>query len=244
MKGQRERPFAVFDIDGTLIRWQLYHAVADALVKLGYVEPGSYDSIKSARMSWKTRLPGINFRTYELEVIRVYEEVLNHLPATELDAAVETVFGEYKDQVYTYTRDLIQRLKNEHYILLAISGSQIEVVKLVAAHYGFDDFIGTVYERKDNRFTGNKSVPAFDKAKVLRELVDKHNLIFDDSIGIGDSLSDAAMLELVQQPIAFNPDKSLFDRANQSGWKIVIERKNMIYELNQKDGKYELVKTD
>jgi HAD superfamily phosphoserine phosphatase-like hydrolase len=134
------------------------------------------------------------------------------------------VFAEYKDQVYIYTRDLIQKLKNQDYFLLAISGSQVEVVKLVAAHYGFHDFIGTVYERKDNKFTGNKTVPSFDKAKVLRELVNKHNLIFKDSIGIGDSLSDAAMLELVQQPIAFNPDKSLFERARQAGWKIVIER--------------------
>ena len=50
------RSFAVFDIDGTLIRWQLYHAVADALVKLGHVEPGAYEEIKVARMNWKTRL--------------------------------------------------------------------------------------------------------------------------------------------------------------------------------------------
>ena len=28
------RPFAVFDIDGTIIRWQLYHALADELASL------------------------------------------------------------------------------------------------------------------------------------------------------------------------------------------------------------------
>ncbi len=27
------QPFAVFDIDGTIIRWQLYHALADELAK-------------------------------------------------------------------------------------------------------------------------------------------------------------------------------------------------------------------
>ena len=33
------RPFAVFDIDGTLIRWQLYHSIADTLARLGHIEP-------------------------------------------------------------------------------------------------------------------------------------------------------------------------------------------------------------
>lgn len=158
------RPFAVFDIDGTLIRWQLYHAVADALVKLGHVQPGAYEHIKVARMSWKTRQPGKSFRDYELELIRVYESVLANLSTAQLDQAAEAVFDEYKDQVYTYTRQLIKRLKADGYCLLAISGSQVEVISLIARHYGFDDYLATVYERNGDRFSGRKTVPSLDKA--------------------------------------------------------------------------------
>jgi hypothetical protein len=35
----------------------------------------------------------------------------------------------------------------------------------------------------------------------------------------------------------------LYDVANEKGWKIVVERKNMYYELESKDGKYQLVQT-
>ena len=35
----QSRPFAVFDIDGTLIRWQLYHAVADDMAKQNIINP-------------------------------------------------------------------------------------------------------------------------------------------------------------------------------------------------------------
>jgi HAD superfamily hydrolase (TIGR01490 family) len=238
------RKFAVFDIDGTLIRWQLYHAVADALVKLGFVEPGAYDSIRASRMDWKTRRPGMNFRTYELELIRVYEEILASLTPEQLDRAVEAVFNEYKDQVYTYSRDLIKTLKKEGYFLLAISGSQIEIVGLIAKHYGFNDFTGTAYERVGSRFSGQKTVPSRNKSAVLNEMVKRNSLSFENSVAIGDSLSDAAMLEMVDLPIAFNPDQDLFKKAMDNGWKIAIERKNMVYELERRDGKYELVKTN
>ena len=235
------RRFAVFDIDGTLIRWQLYHAVADALVKLGYVDAGSYEAIRVARMSWKTRQPGKSFRDYELELIRVYESVQANLSAAQLEQAAKIVFDEYKDQVYTYTRQLIKKLKDENYCLLAISGSQIEVISLIARHYGFDDYLATVYERSGNRFSGRKTVPSLDKAKALGDLIQKHQLAIGGSMAIGDSASDAAMLEMVEQPIAFNPDRELFAVAMEHGWKVVLERKNMVYEMEKIDGRYQVV---
>jgi phosphoserine phosphatase len=48
------------------------------------------------------------------------------------------------------------------------------------------------------------------------------------------------MLEAVEQPIAMNPSQKLFDHAQKHGWKIVVERKNMIYELEDRDGSYVL----
>jgi phosphoserine phosphatase len=50
------------------------------------------------------------------------------------------------------------------------------------------------------------------------------------------------MLEMVDEPIAFNPEQHLFEHAKRKGWKIVVERKNMFYEMELSDGKYQLVK--
>jgi len=35
----------------------------------------------------------------------------------------------------------------------------------------------------------------------------------------------------VENPIAFNPDKKLKLRAEREGWKIVVERKDVIYQI-------------
>lgn len=238
------RKFAVFDIDGTLIRWQLYHAITDSLVKRGVIDGRRFETIRGARMAWKKRSPGASFKSYETEIIKAYESALSRITNKELLDSIQEVFEEYKDQVYTYTRGLIKQLNDRGYLLFAISGSQSEIVKLIADHYGFDDYLGTDYEVVDNKFSGQKIFHAAKKDEALTTLAARHQTDFIGSLAVGDSASDIKMLELVEEPIAFNPEKALFEHAKQQGWKIVLERKNMIYELEKRGGKYELVKTN
>ncbi len=235
-KGQGQ--FAVFDIDGTLIRWQLYHSIFDHLAKQDLIDTDLYQSVKAARLSWKKRKSG--FREYELALVRAYDKTLEYLTREQLNMAIEETFEEYKEQVYTYTRDLIAELKNKGYILLAISGSHNDIVGRIAKHYGFDDWVGTIYHQQNGKFTGEYTIPALKKDQALQDFISKHKLSTKDSIGVGDSEGDILMLELVENPIAFNPEQRLFNHARQKGWKVVIERKNMIYELENKEGKYEL----
>lgn len=234
------RPFAVFDIDGTLIRWQLYHAVAETLAKLGHIDPQTHAAIREARMLWKKRTDENSFKQYEEVLVRSYDQLITQLSVDLFMQAAHKVFDEYKDQAYTYTRQLILDLKQQGYILFAISGSQTEIVALIAGHYGFDDFVGSTYTHKNGFYTGNKIVAAHSKHKILEELVKKHGVIREGSVAVGDSASDSSMLETADQPIAFNPDKSLYQTALKNGWKIVVERKNVVYELEKGVHSYEL----
>ncbi|MBI2589392.1 HAD family phosphatase [Candidatus Saccharibacteria bacterium] len=238
------RPFAVFDIDGTLVRWQLYHAVADSLVKLGYIDSGAYAAVRDARMQWKRRSGPEAFKIYERQLVKAYEKILLKLTLKQFNEAAKAVFEQYKDQIYTYTRELTKKLKAEGYLLFAISGSQSEIVEKIASYYGFDDFVGTHYHHENGRFTGAVTVHLGGKHLILEELVKKHRASAASSIGVGDSANDISMLEAVETPIAFNPDRKLFDVAQSKGWKIILERKNMVYELEQQNGKYVLAKTN
>lgn len=238
------RPFAVFDIDGTLIRWQLYHSIADTLAKRGFIDTESYQNMKNARMVWKRRFKDKSFTSYEKQVIRIFDGAVKKLSVAEFNSAVNEVFEEYKDQAYTYGRNLVKELKRKNFFLLAISGSPEPIVAKIASHYGFNDYRGAFYYVKNERFTGAKRVSAYYKGKLLKELVQKNGLVLKDSLGIGDTKSDIAMLELVENPIAFNPEQALFAYAQQKGWKIVVERKNVIYKLEKHNGRYELVETN
>ncbi len=233
--GQR---FAVFDIDGTLIRWQLYHAAVDELGKRSLLDAAAYQKVKEARMQWKRREHKNAFRTYERLLIKLYEQALPAITPAQFDEVAEHVAQEYKTQVYTYTRDLIQSLKQRNYFLLAISGSHRELIRHVAHLYGFDAWVGSEYERKAGQFTGKRKLASDNKDETLQRLVQSHRLTYEESIGVGDSLSDAAFLSLVKTPIVFNPTEELLQLAKARHWQIIIERKNVIYRLEWHDGKY------
>lgn len=235
-----QQKFAVFDIDGTLLRWQLYHAVINSLAKEGLLGPDAYQAIKAARLTWKNRTDSEAFKAYENLLIKTYEQGLSHHSFADFERTAHVIIGEYKDQVYAYTRDLVKSLKEQGYFLLAISGSHHEIVGLLAKEYGFDDYVGSTYEHEDGKYTGNKNVASHDKAKHLHAFVEKHNLTMQGSVAVGDSFSDVAMLELVENPIAFNPEANLYNHAKEEGWKIVVERKNVVYELTRQGSSYQL----
>lgn len=232
------RPFAVFDIDGTIIRWQLYHAVADALAKQGHIDKTAFNQVRQSRMNWKRRTGEDSFREYEAELVQVFDASIKGIKQRDFEHAAEYVFGEYRDQVYTYTRDLIRELKSKNYLLFAISGSPSVIVAKLAEYYGFDDYRATEYEIQDGRFTGQMDLSLGRKPERLKDLIAKHSTSLSQSVGIGDSEGDITMLELVEKPVAFNPSKKLLTHAQHKGWQIVVERKNVIYNLESENGKY------
>jgi HAD superfamily hydrolase (TIGR01490 family) len=235
------RSFAVFDIDGTIIRWQLYHALADELARAGQLDAKQYDKVRRARMTWKRRESEDSFQAYEAALIESFNQALTDIHSSELQRACQTVLSEYKDQVYTYTRKLIEELKAKDYLLFAISASQDELVKMLAEYYGFDDAGGSRYEVKGGYFTGEVDVLKSErKPEFLKELVAKHGADYKGSIAVGDSEGDIPMLSQVEQPIAFNPTKTLYEYARQHKWPIVIERKNVVYRLDPDNGSYRL----
>jgi HAD superfamily hydrolase (TIGR01490 family) len=237
---EHRRSFAVFDIDGTIIRWQLYHAINDTLVKKGIIDREAFKKVRAARMNWKRRTGEQSFHDYEQVLFQFFEKELHGLKVSDLTQTAEEVFDEYKDQVYTYTRDLIRSLKAKNYLLFAISGSPDIIIEKLVHYYGFDDFAASKYESHDDRFTGATNLSIGKKAELLEALVKKHGAIQKGSIGVGDSEGDIDMLKHVEQPIAFNPSNQLMTYATKHHWAVVVERKNVIYTLNYHNGEYQL----
>jgi phosphoserine phosphatase len=106
---------------------------------------------------------------------------------------------------------------------------------------GFDKVYGRLLEldARARRFTGKGLFTEliFDKAKVLRRAAEKGGLTMRGSVGVGDTESDIPFLKLVDRPICFNPNKALYRAARRHGWPVVVERKDVIYEMRNGKGK-------
>jgi HAD superfamily hydrolase (TIGR01490 family) len=239
----QEGKFAVFDIDGTLFRWQLFSEIVFELIETGHIPQHTKQEIDEKMAEWRSRKHSHSFHDFEMAVVKAFLGSVKQLDARAIETAADTILERSGKHVYAYTRNLMAALKTKGYTLIAISGSQDEVVQRFAKLWNFDIALGQVHEIKDGVYTGDipgGKLLVEQKGDLLKKIVKKHQLSWQKSIAVGDSRSDIAMLALVEQPIAFNPTDDLFEIAKEKGWKVVIERKNMIYELEPRNGLYVL----
>lgn len=235
---------AVFDIDGTLFRWQLYHEVVLQLNSRGFFSPEETEKINTVYYHWQARKA--SFTDFELTTVGILEKNIKGLKVTDFAQIAGEILDSSQEKVYAYTRSLIKKLTEDGYFLLAISGSMQEIVEPFTKLYGFDECIGWQYEQKNGVFTGKiQRATVGNKAALIQEYCKAHNLSLTGSIGVGDSKSDIPMLQLAERAIAFNPTVELLEAAKEFSWDVVIERKNIAYTLRKDShGFLVLAKTD
>lgn len=225
---------AVFDIDGTLFRSSLLIELMKGLVENNIFPNKSQNEINTEYMAWANREG--SYGEYLGKVIKVYEKYIAGCSEESVERTVEQVLKREEKKLYRYTRKLIKDLKKEKYFLFAISGSPGHILTSFAKDMGFDKYLGGYYEVVDGEFTGKQPFgnPSYDKKKTLTDFLGKSPEKFDlkNSIGVGDTESDISFLEMMGSPIAFNPNRKLAEHARKKGWRIVVERKDVIYQIN------------
>ncbi len=225
----RKQKVAVFDIDGTIFRSSLQRELIMALVRYEVFPAIVKKELEQNYFSWVNRQG--NYENYIMQVVRSYQKRIAQVSVEDVKRVAEIVINQQKSRVYTYTRQLIEKLRPTHK-LIAISGSPIEIVEEFNRHYKFDAVFGMVFQTHDGRYTGEVlEIPIRDKRKVLEKYLLEEKLKLAGSVGVGDSENDASFLEMVSRPICFNPNSNLYKIAKKKGWTVVVERKDVIYTL-------------
>jgi HAD superfamily phosphoserine phosphatase-like hydrolase len=238
-----KRKFAAFDVDGTLGRTSLFLQIVEKLFDSGHLPDEARKELQKKLIAYRQRQHRKAFKDYSGESVKILFDHITSIELKDYRRAVDEVISESHSHLHVYTRELVHRLKSEGYFLIALSGSEMYTVTEFLKHaFDFDVIIGETYETKNGYFTGKANEVFHKKDLFLKELITEHNLTTTGSVAVGDSMGDLSMLKYVEQPIAFNPEDSLYEEARKNGWKIVIERKNVIYELEpDTDGAYKLL---
>lgn len=227
-----KQPVAVFDIDGTIFRSSLLVELVDRLVERGLFPKQAGTVYERARAEWLDRSG--DYEPYIRKVVVAFATFAKGVPYADVADIAGEIIEEKKNRTYRYTRDLAQELKQKGYYLLAISHSPKFIVDGFAYEMGFHKSYGTFYTTGATfRFTGDieDEHVIMNKAAILARAVEKENLTLTGSVGVGDTESDISMLSLVDRAIAFNPNRALYRHAKKYEWDIVVERKDVIYEL-------------
>jgi HAD superfamily hydrolase (TIGR01490 family) len=223
---------AVFDVDGTIFRSSLLVQLVDTLIERGVFPESTRDVYERSRERWLNREGD-----YEAYITAVVVAFRKHLKGVEYeafsDAAEELVERQWKRD-YRYTRELLKDLKSKGYFLLAVSHSPKTVLDKFCPRLGFDKVYGMIYETgPQDRFTGAiiDEHLILNKANILKRAVEKEHLTLVGSVGVGDTESDIPFLEMVAKPLCFNPNAKLFRYAKRMKWKVIVERKDVIYTI-------------
>ena len=225
---------AIFDIDGTIFRSSLLIEIVEALIEEGLFPPATRQQYAKEFTRWLDREG--DYEAYIGAIVKTFLANIKGVPYKEFLRVAEKMLEQKKNRLYRYTRELVKKLKKKKYFLLAISQSPKGVLDHFCGQLGFDKVYGRLYELgPGDRFTGRVTDEHLiaNKANIVRRAVEKEGLTLAGSIGVGDTESDIPMLELVTTPICFNPNLKLFRYAKLNGWPVVVERKDVIYELNQ-----------
>lgn len=231
---QKQRKIAVFDIDGTIFRKNLHFELINELSWMNVFPKNVRNQLVHHYSSWLEHKG--TYEQYRLALVDLYEKYIKGCKKEDIERASKTVVSFHQDRTYVFTESLIKKFRKENYHIIAISGSPIEIVKEYnERHLHFEKVYGSVYDLNEKGvYTGETDYePIKNKGEVLKQYAFENNLTLEDSYGIGDTESDASLLEVVENPIAFNPNENLKNIAQKNGWRIVVEKKDVVYEMTQ-----------
>lgn len=228
----KQTKIAVFDIDGTIFRKNLQFELINELSWMNVFPRKVRDQIVDLYANWIEHKG--TYEQYRVGLVGLYEKYIKGCKLKDVERASKVVVSFHQDRTYIFAEELISRLRKENYHLIAISGSPVEIVREYdRMHLRFDAVFGSVYAFDEKGiYTGESEYePIKHKGNLVKQYVYEHGLTLEDSYGIGDTESDASFLDIVEHPIAFNPNENLKAIAVEKNWRIVVEKKDVIYEI-------------
>jgi HAD superfamily hydrolase (TIGR01490 family) len=223
---------AFFDIDGTVFRSSLFIELVEKLIEEGVFPTEAREEYQDVYNRWLDREGG-----YQEYIQAMVHTFYNHIKGVHYGVFADLgkeVVAQHNKRVYRYTRDLIKELKADNYFVVAISQSPKAILDEFCREYGFDKVYGRIYDiGPTDCFTGEIIDEHIiqNKANIIKRVFEKEEVTPESSVAVGDTEGDISMLESVSKPICFNPNKELYTYAKQMDWKVVVERKDVIYQM-------------
>lgn len=230
----KEKKIAVFDIDGTIFRKNLHFELINELAWMNIFPSEVRRKLTEVYTNWLEHEG--TYEDYRKALVELYAKHIRGVSEATVREAAKIVIPFQAKRTYIFAEELIKDLREQGYHFLAVSGSPQEIVEEYNRHYlHFDHVFGSIYALDDGgQYTGVASFePSLNKGDVVKQYVYEHGITLEDSYGLGDTESDGGFLRLVTHPIAFNPNQNLKSVAEKEGWRIVVEKKDVVYEISQ-----------
>lgn len=215
---------AIFDLDNTLLCGDSDHLWGDFLVEQGAVDAEIY---KQANDRF--------YREYNEGKLDIFEflhfslKPLSKHPLAKLHGWREQFVAEKIEPIILPAGlQLIQKHQDAGDTLLIITATNSFVTTPIAQRLNIEHLIATTPEIINGCYTGQVAgTPSYKEGKVerLNQWLTHNHHNLDGSCFYSDSHNDIPLLEIVDKPVAVDPDDALTKHAQSNGWPIITLRK-------------------
>ena len=213
-------PLVLFDLDNTLLAGDSDYAWGEFLVHENKVDPDHYAQMNTRFYE--------DYQQGKLDIHQYLRFALAPLAALEPQELVE-LHRKFMDEVISKmwlpaAEALVEQHRAAGDRLMVISATNRFIVEPICHRFGINEIIATEPEQIEGRYTGQVvGVPSYQQGKVtrLQNWLEENDEILAGSSFYSDSINDLPLLEVVEKPVAVNPDKLLLAEANQRDWPVL-----------------------
>jgi HAD superfamily hydrolase (TIGR01490 family) len=214
---------AIFDLDNTLLNGDSDYLWGQFLVDQGIINQADFERD--------------NQRFYEdyqagcLDIQAYLQFALRPLAQNDMETLL-TWHAQFMDEyilpiILPKGRALIEQHKNQGDYPMIITATNAFITAPIGRYLGVETTLATQPELVADQYTGKYiGTPTFREGKVkrLKEWLEEtgHNL--EGAVFYSDSHNDLPLLEMVERPVAVDPDAKLKSTAQARGWEIISLR--------------------
>ena len=214
---------AIFDLDNTLIGGDSDHLWGCFVCETGLVN--STDFAARNEQFYADYLAG----TLDIDAyLRFALSPLVGRSRSELDALHrEFMASKIEPILLPRAAELVASHRSRGHELIIITATNSFITRPIAQAIGISELLACEGEIINGRYTGEPlGIPTYREGKVkrLREWLKHRETSLDGAWFYSDSFNDLPLLEVVDNPVAVDPDDTLRERAQQEGWPVISLR--------------------
>ena len=214
---------AIFDLDNTLIGGDSDNLWGQFVCARGLVD--------SAGFAARNEQFYADYQAGKLDIIAYLRFALGPLksrPREELEAwHRDFMSSTIEPIILPKALELIADHRRKGHELLIITATNEFITRPIARALGIEEIVACEAQIVDGLYTGEPSgVPSYHAGKVTRlhSWLEGRDTTLEGAYFYSDSHNDLPLLELVDNPVAVDPDAKLLQRAQEMGWPVISLR--------------------
>ena len=216
-------PLTIFDLDDTLLAGDSDHLWGAWLCEQGRVDAAAHATANEKFYA--------DYKKGSLDIAAYLRFALQPIAGYTTGEIAIWQAAFLRDKIASImlpgAHDLIERHRQRGDTLLVITATNEVVAGPIVEQLGVDNLIACGVEVADGRYTGSPvGTPSYREGKVVRlqEWLAEKGESLAGATFYSDSHNDLPLLQLVDNPVAVDPDPTLAAHAHSAGWRVISLR--------------------